>query len=152
MKLTPRSTASTLAMAMAAAVAAALITPIASAQINVYLGTAPPPTRYEVRPNAPGQGYSWLPGYWQPVGGRYRWHPGLWQQPPYAGAYYVHPHYDHYNEGWRMHDGYWSKEDHDDHYFDNNRDKHQEKREEKRDKKDDRRDNREDDHRGHGNH
>ena len=32
-------------------------------------------------------------------GNRYVWVPGAWQRPPYPGAYWTHPHYDHYREG-----------------------------------------------------
>ena len=39
--------------------------------------------------------------------------------PPYEGGYYVYPHWDHYPDGWHMHEGYWAHEDHDNHYWDN---------------------------------
>jgi hypothetical protein len=83
----------------------------AFSQVSVYLG-APPPIRYERRPAMPGQGYVWVDGYWGVQGRRYVWVPGRWQQPPYAGAYWSHPHYDHYDNGWRMHEGHWDREDH----------------------------------------
>jgi hypothetical protein len=62
---------------------------IASAfgQIHVYIGTPPPPLRYEVRSPMPGAGYVWTEGYWGDEGGHYRWVAGRWNQPPYAGAY-----------------------------------------------------------------
>jgi len=90
-------------------------------QVSVIIGTPPPPIRYEVRPPMPGNGYMWVDGYWAVRGRHYVWVPGLWQRPPYAGAYWSHPHYDHYPEGWRIHEGYWDHEDHGDHY-DNHRD------------------------------
>jgi hypothetical protein len=34
-------------------------------------------------------------------------------RPPYEGAYWSHPHYDHYSEGWEMHEGHWDHDGHD---------------------------------------
>ncbi len=84
----------------------------AYAQFNVYINTPPPPIRYDTRPPIPGPGFSWVDGFWEPAGNRYNWHPGFWQQPPFTNAYYVHPHYDHVDRGWRLRQGYWSHEDH----------------------------------------
>jgi hypothetical protein len=81
--------------------ASALAVP-AFGQIHVYIGTAPPALRYD--------------GYWGDRGGRYVWVPGVWQRPPYAGAYWTHPHYDHYQQGWQVHEGHWDHEDHGDHH------------------------------------
>jgi hypothetical protein len=44
------------------------------------------------------------------------WAPGVWRRPPYAGAYWEHPHYDHYSQGWAYHEGHWDHEDHGDHH------------------------------------
>jgi hypothetical protein len=90
----------------------------AQAQLNIVIGRTPPPLRYERRPPPPGQGYAWVDGYWGANGGRYVWIPGRWDRPPYAGAYWSHPHYDHYNDGWHLHEGHWDHEDHGDHYYD----------------------------------
>ena len=87
-------------------IAGALAAP-AMAQVGIYIGRTPPPLRYEVPPPAPGPGYAWNEGYWNWGGGRYNWVGGRWAQPPYAGAYWNHPHYDHYDRGWQMHPGYW---------------------------------------------
>ncbi len=84
----------------------------AFSQVGVYIGTPPPPLRYEVPPPIPGEGYTWIDGYWNWGGSRYAWVPGRWERPPYAGAYWSHPHYDHYDRGWQMQSGHW---DHDDH-------------------------------------
>ncbi len=111
---------------LAAALTTAFTLP-AVGQIHVFIGGAPPPLRYERRPPPPGEGYAWVDGYWGDQGGRYVWVPGRWNRPPYPGAYWNHPHYDHYQEGWRMHEGHWDHEDHGDHH-------------------DDRRDDRRDDH------
>ena len=83
---------------------------------GVYIGRTPPPLRYEVPPPIPGDGYVWNDGYWNWGGSRYDWVPGRWAQPPYPGAYWTHPHYDHYDRGWQMHEGHWDREDHGDHH------------------------------------
>ena len=99
-----------------AALAACSLAAPAFAQIGVYIGTPPPPLRYEVRPPIPGPGYVWNDGYWGWGGDRYNWIGGRWQRPPYQGAYWSHPHYDHYDRGWQMHEGHWDREDHGDHH------------------------------------
>ncbi len=86
---------------------------------GVRIGAPPPPLRYEARPPAPGPGFVWVDGYYEPYNNNYRWHPGYWNRAPYEGAYYIHPHWDHYPDGWHMHEGYWAHEDHDPHYWDN---------------------------------
>ena len=110
--------------AAAALLTFSLATPAAHAQVSfgVRIGTPPPPLRYEARPVAPGPGYAWVDGFYEPFNGRYRWHPGYWNRAPYEGAYYVHPHWDHYPDGWHQHEGYWAHEDHDPHYWDNHHD------------------------------
>jgi hypothetical protein len=71
----------------------------------------------------PGQGYVWIDGYWNLRGGRYVWVPGRWDRPPYAGAYWSHPHYDRYQDGYHFHEGHWDREDHGDHHdWDHDRD------------------------------
>ena len=59
-----------------------------------------------------------MDGYWGTQGNRYVWVPGRWDRPPYQGAYWTHPHYDRYQDGWHMHEGHWDREDHGDHYSD----------------------------------
>ena len=106
------------ALTMAAVTATAFTTP-AVAQIGIIIGRQPPPPmRYERRPPMPGEGYAWVDGYWGNNGGRYVWVPGRWDRPPYAGAYWSHPHYDHYQDGWHMHEGHWDRDDHGDHHDD----------------------------------
>jgi WXXGXW repeat (2 copies) len=59
---------------------------------------APPPLY--ARP-----GYTWIAGYWYPVGPRYRWRAGYWARPPYPGARWYAPRY--YNH--RYYSGYWRR-------------------------------------------
>jgi hypothetical protein len=95
-----------------AALLATAIVGTSSAQISVYIGSAPPPLRYETQGPMPGPGYTWIEGYWVPNGHHYRWVQGRWDRPPYEGAYWNHPHYDHYQQGWQLHEGHWDHEDH----------------------------------------
>ena len=87
----------------------------ASAQLSVYIGSTPPPVRYERQEPMPGPGYVWVDGYWTPNGRHYRWVQGRWERPPYEGARWSHPHYDHYRQGWQLHEGHWDHDDQDRH-------------------------------------
>jgi hypothetical protein len=100
---------------LAAALAASIAAP-AFAQIGIYIGRTPPPLRYETRGPIPGRGYVWVDGYWGVRDGGYYWIPGRWNRPPYPGAYWSHPHYDHYDRGWEYHEGHWDHDDHGDHH------------------------------------
>ncbi|MBS1823111.1 MAG: YXWGXW repeat-containing protein [Acidobacteria bacterium] len=88
--------------------AAATFTAPAFGQISVYIGTPPPPIRYEVPPPMPEVGYVWMPGYWAPYGGRYVWAPGRWSRPPYYGAAWRGGGWDRDGRGWRYREGYWA--------------------------------------------
>ncbi len=123
MKLNKACSLASLAIAATLAIA-----PAAHAQVSfgIAIGHEPPPLRYEARPPIPGPGYVWTDGYYEPFNGQYRWHGGYWQRPPYEGAYYVHPHWDHYPDGWHQHEGYWARggqgepfHDRDNHYWEN---------------------------------
>ena len=61
---------------------------------GIRIGPPPPPRVIRVQPVAPGPGYTFVQGYWYPVGGRYRWHEGYWSRPPYEGARWVGPGYE----------------------------------------------------------
>ena len=74
--------------------------------VGIEIGPPPPPRVVHVRPAAPGPDYTWVEGYWYPVGGHYRWHEGYWTRPPYAGARWVGPRH----EGGRFYNGYWEGE------------------------------------------
>jgi hypothetical protein len=65
----------------------------------------PPPVGYGYVPVAPGPGYTWIGGYYYPVGARYAWRPGYWARPPYARSYWVAPRY----RGGRYYGGYWRR-------------------------------------------
>jgi hypothetical protein len=85
----------------------------ASAQVSLYIGIAPPPIVVEPPPPPPPVvGMVWVSGSWVPQGHHYRWVAGRYEQPPYPGAYWSHPRYDHYREGWQYDEGHWDHEDH----------------------------------------
>jgi hypothetical protein len=69
----------------------------------------PPPVYYAPAPvyAAPGYapGYTWIGGYYYPVGARWAWHAGYWARPPYAGAVWVAPGY----HGGHYYAGYWRR-------------------------------------------
>ena len=75
--------------------------------VGVPVGVAPPPPPAYVAytPPAPGYGYTWVGGYYYPVGPRWYWHAGYWARPPYVGARWYGPHY---YRG-RYYGGYWRR-------------------------------------------
>jgi hypothetical protein len=68
-----------------------------------YYAPLPPPPVVTYTPPCPSPEYTWVPGYYYPVGGRFAWHAGFWSRPPYSGAYWVTPRY--YET--RYYPGYW---------------------------------------------
>src|SRR5262249_35911336 len=80
-----------------------------------YYAPPPPPVAAYAPPPCPGPGYTWIAGYWYPVGPRSSWHAGYGARPPYADGFWVAPrYYEH-----RYYPGYWERrerrwEDHDD--------------------------------------
>jgi hypothetical protein len=93
----------------------------AQLSVGVRIGAPPPMRVVRVQPRSPGEGYSWVAGYWYPVGNHYKWHDGYWTRPAYSGARWVEPRHD----GQRYYAGYWDGErgqiGHD-HNWDRNRD------------------------------
>jgi hypothetical protein len=90
--------------------------PIFAAHFGIGIGIgvpiggyyAPPPVYppyYVPAPAYPGVGYTWIGGYYYPVGARWAWRPGYWARPPYAGAAWVAPRY----AGGRYYRGYWRR-------------------------------------------
>jgi WXXGXW repeat (2 copies) len=71
--------------------------------VAVYAPPPPPVVAYV--PASPGYGYTWVRGYWYPVGPRWVWRPGYWVRPPYARAYWVAPRY----YGGRYYGGFWRR-------------------------------------------
>ena len=72
-----------------------------------YYAPPPAPPVVAYTPPCPGPAYTWVPGYYYPVGARFVWHAGFWSRPPYAGAYWIAPrYYEH-----RYYPGYWERRD-----------------------------------------
>lgn len=129
-------------------ISAAVLAPTsASAQVNVNitLGDAPPPLRFESVP-APRAGYIWAPGYWNWDGGRHVWSAGHWERVR-RNEVYVRPEWRQEDGRWRFVQGGWKNG-----HYDKHEGKHKGKHKDKHDRDDgDRRDH-DDDHRGKGNH
>jgi hypothetical protein len=70
----------------------------------VRYAAPPAPLAAYVAPS-PGPGYSWVNGFWYPVGPRYQWRAGYWVRPPYSRAAWVAPRY----YGGRYYRGYWRR-------------------------------------------
>ena len=69
---------------------------------------APPPVYYPPAYPAyaaPGAGYTWIGGYYYPVGPRWAFRRGYWARRPFAGAVWVGPRYN----GGRWFGGYWRR-------------------------------------------
>lgn len=95
------------AAAMLAISAAAFLPAQAMAQvgINLVIGNAPPPPRFEAVP-APRHGYVWAPGYWNWDGNRHVWAGGHWESER-NGAQYRHPEWVREGDRWRFNQGGW---------------------------------------------
>jgi hypothetical protein len=101
------------AIATPALIAPALVTPAAAeVDLNVVIGTPPPPLRYEVVP-APRAGYVWAPGHWRWDGHQHVWHGGVWVAHR-AGYRYVPDRWERYvdngHERWRYHASSWDRD------------------------------------------
>jgi hypothetical protein len=71
----------------------------------VAMYAAPPAPLVSYATPMPASGYSWVGGYWYPVGARYAWHAGYWARPAFAGARWVAPRYAY----GRYYRGYWRR-------------------------------------------
>lgn len=87
--------------------AAAYMPMQASAQVNITIGNAPPPVRYEVVPAA-RRGYEWAPGYWNWNGRRHVWSTGHWERAR-PGYVYQRPEWNQGDNGWRLNRGGWQR-------------------------------------------
>ena len=125
----------TYAAALIAVSSMAFVPTLANAQVgvNIIIGSAPPPPRYEVVP-AMRPGYIWAPGYWNWAGGRHVWRQGYWDRAR-PGYQYNRPRWEQGSRGWQLNRGGWAQE---------------QRRAHRRDDKHDRRDYRRDDRNDHG--
>ena len=73
--------------------------------VGVPYYAAPPAVAYAPGPVYARPGYTWIGGYYYPVGARWVWRAGYWARPPYAGARWVAPR----SAGGRYYAGYWRR-------------------------------------------
>jgi hypothetical protein len=80
--------------------------PIVRREVVEVIAPQPPPERIvEVEPER-RPGYVWARGYWRWTGREYVAMPGHWEVER-PGYHYVHPHYEHRNDGWHLNVGVW---------------------------------------------
>lgn len=72
----------------------------------VYVQSAPPPLKVEVRPARPGRKAMWIPGYWRWQGKKYVWVAGYWDKKP-RGKGWAAGHWDKRARGWVWVPGHW---------------------------------------------
>uniref|UniRef100_Q026R0 Uncharacterized protein n=1 Tax=Solibacter usitatus (strain Ellin6076) TaxID=234267 RepID=Q026R0_SOLUE len=91
----------------------------AQISVGIRIGPPPPVRVVRVQPRSPGPDYTWIAGYWYPVGNRYKWHEGYYTRPAYRGARWIEPRHEggtYYNGYWKgdrgevRHDHKWDKE------------------------------------------
>ncbi|MDP6529748.1 MAG: hypothetical protein QF819_11000 [Gemmatimonadota bacterium] len=73
---------------------------------TVYVRTAPPAARKEVRPASPGATHVWKAGHWTWKRGRYKWVPGHWEKSR-RGAHWTPGHWKKTPRGWVWRPGHW---------------------------------------------
>ncbi len=74
----------------------------------IYVKTAPPAVKVEVRPAPPYRGAVWVPGHWAWRHGRYVWVKGHWVKPRH-GYVYVPGHWVKKRYGWVWVSGHWKR-------------------------------------------
>ena len=79
-----------------------------SVGVSITANTAPPPLPVYTQPPIPGDGYLWVPGYWNydPTNGYY-WVPGVWVMPPQTGLLWTPPYWGFVNGAYGFYPGYW---------------------------------------------
>ena len=88
-------------------IAIAAGTACASGGTFVRVGPPGPPVA-AYAPAGP-YGYVWQPGYYAWTGVGYQWVPGVWARPPYPGAVWIAPRWQHADRGWHMERGRWHR-------------------------------------------
>jgi hypothetical protein len=77
-------------------------------EVGLEVNGPPPELRSEVAIDSPGDGYVWVPGYWDwGTGGDWAWVGGAWQRPPHEHAVWVAPEYKNRRGHWHYRHGYW---------------------------------------------
>ena len=81
----------------------------AQSAVDIVVGVAPPPLRYERVPTYERRGYVWEQGYWRWNGRRHVWVAGHWERvrPGYA---YVAPRWVERDGRWEFHSRRWDRD------------------------------------------
>ena len=106
--MTPAFIRSLMRMSSALILGLVLFSPAAFADAHIYIGTAPPPPRVEVRTASPHEGWVWRPGYHHWNGHHYVWIRGRWAHPPYQHAVWYEGRWSHEHRGWYWVPGHWA--------------------------------------------
>ena len=77
--------------------------------VFVVAREAPPAVIVEERVVSPGEGYTYVNGYWHWDSTRYVWVSGQWIQPPHAEAVWVAPRYERSDDGFHFTVGFWRR-------------------------------------------
>lgn len=100
---------SLLAALVAATLGGLVQSPLAMADVEIYMGSAPPALRYERVPPA-RRGYIWSPGYWDSNRGKHAWRKGHWERER-PNQIYVQPRWTERNNRWELDRGRWNDRD-----------------------------------------
>jgi hypothetical protein len=106
MKVSVRSLAVRLALAIAGSMAVVASASASAADVVLLAPVAPPPVRYEAVP-APRTGYAWDRGHWGWEHGRYVWERGHWEIAR-AGHRWVAGHWAPRAQHWVWIPGHWA--------------------------------------------
>jgi len=79
-----------------------------SGQVNLSITVGPPPIPEYDQPVLPGDGYSWIPGYWAWEGDGYFWVPGTWVETPAVGLLWTPGYWDWNGQYFIFRTGYWA--------------------------------------------
>jgi len=85
-------------------------------EAGIDVGFGPPELQAEVTVQSPGEGYYWVPGYYDWQGGNYVWVAGSWVRPEHDGDVWVAPRYERHGSRYTYYKGHWSgrgRRDHD---------------------------------------
>ena len=98
----------TFAALVAIGAAFAPVPSMAQADLQIYIGSAPPAPIYERVPGT-RHGHVWAPGYWEWRGHRHAWVPGHWiaARPGYV---YAAPRWHQRQGRWYMEPGRWDRD------------------------------------------
>ncbi|MCC7410279.1 MAG: YXWGXW repeat-containing protein [Gammaproteobacteria bacterium] len=98
------------ALTLATSLAGCVVQPVEPGRVAVArVVVAPPPLPVYELPPCPGDGYLWIPGYWQWGADDYFWVPGTWMLPPRAGLLWTPGYWGFVGGVYVFHDGYWGR-------------------------------------------